>query len=399
MISIIVSPILTRLYTPEDFGILALFISASSIAAVFATFRYEMAIVLPKEDREAINVLFLSLLITFTITLFVLICVIIFNKEISLMLGNESISVWLYFLPVSLVLTGLYQTFNYWCNRKKRFKNISASRVSESFSKSSANLIFGYFKITPGGLILGRIIGQLFSTSTLLIRNLKEILNLRHFFSQDIIKAQAKRHKDFPLYSLPTALLDVFSMQIPIVIIVHLFSNYYVGLYSFAFRMLSIPISLIGVSVGQVFYQKFTELYNSNGNLKKLILKTWYSLFLIGVIPMIVIAIWGSEIFSFIFGEEWTDSGRMASFLCIMLFFMFISSPTSSAFIVLRLQKISLIFGIFLLIIRPLAFYIGYYYQDFYLALTVLVTMEVIQIIIYNLVIWIKIEKKNINRE
>ena len=358
-----------------------------------------MAVVLPKEDREAVNILFLSLLITFAISILLLICVILFNKEISLLLGNDSISVWLYFIPASVMLTGLYQTFNYWCNRKKRFKNISASRVSDSFSKSSANLIFGYLRITPGGLIIGRLIGQLFSTSALLIHNLKEIISLRHFYSKQIIKLQAKKHKDFPFYSLPTALLDVISIQIPIVIIVHLFSNYYVGLYSFAFRMLSIPISLIGVSVGQVFYQKFTELYNSNGDLKKLILKTWSSLFLIGVIPMIAMVLWGSEVFSFVFGNEWIDSGKMASFLSIILFFIFVSSPTSSAFIVLRLQRIGLIFGALLVILRPLAFYIGFVNQDFYLALTVLVIIEVIHISIYNYIIWIKIGQKNIHRE
>ena len=355
--------------------------------------------VLPKEDREAVNILYLSLIITFAVCIILLICVILFNKEISLLLGNAEISVWLYFIPLSVLLTGLYQTFNYWCNRKKRFKNISASRVSDSFSKSSANLIFGYLNITPGGLIIGKLIGQLFSTSALLIRNIKEIISVRHFYSKKIIKLQAKKHKDFPFYSLPTALLDVISIQIPIVIIVHLFSNYYVGLYSFAFRMLSIPISLIGVSVGQVFYQKFTELYNSNGDLKKLILKTWSSLFLIGVIPMIVMIIWGSEIFSFVFGNEWIDSGKMASFLSIILFFIFVSSPTSSAFIVLKLQRISLIFGALLVILRPLAFYIGFVNQDFYLGLTVLVIIEVIQISIYNYIIWKKIGQKNINRK
>jgi O-antigen/teichoic acid export membrane protein len=358
-----------------------------------------MAVVLPKEDREAVNVLLLSLLITLTVGGIILFCVILFNKEISLLLGNASISFWLYFIPLSVLLTGLYQTFNYWCNRKKRFKNISASRVSDSFSKSSANLLIGYLKWTPGGLIIGRIIGQLFSTSALLIHNLKEIISLRHFYSRQIIKSQAKKHKDFPFFSLPTALLDVISIQIPIVIIVHLFSNYYVGLYSFAFRMLSIPISLIGVSVGQVFYQKFTELYNSNGDLKKLILKTWSSLFFIGIIPMIVMVLWGSEVFSFVFGEKWIDSGRMASFLSIILFFIFVSSPTSSAFIVLKLQKVSLIFGAVLVILRPLAFYIGFVYQDFYLALTVLVTIEIVHISIYNYIIWIKIGQKNTHRK
>jgi len=354
-----------------------------------------MAIVLPKEDRDAVNILLLSVLITLFVGGLLLICVIIFNKEISLLLGNTSLSFWLYFIPFSVILTGLYKTFNYWCNRKKRFKNISVSRVSDSLSKASSNLIFGYLKITPGGLIFGMLIGQLISTLALLRQNLKEIISLKHFFSKQTIRVQAKKHKDFPLYSLPNTLLNVFSLQIIIIIIAHLFSNSFVGLYSFAFRMLSIPISLIGVSVGQVFYQKFSELYNSNGNLRKMILKTWSSLFLIGILPMTIMIIWGSDVFSFVFGEEWKDSGRMASFLSVMLFFMFISSPTSSAFIVLGLQRISLFFGIYLLITRPLAFYIGYYYKDFYLALTVLVIMEVIQILVYNYIIWIKTGKKN----
>jgi O-antigen/teichoic acid export membrane protein len=358
-----------------------------------------MAIVLPKEDRDAVNILLLSVLITLFVGGLLLICVIIFNKEISLLLGNISLSFWLYFIPLSVILTGLYKTFNYWCNRKKRFKNVSASRVSESFSKSSSNLIFGYLKITPGGLIIGVLIGQLISTLALLKQNLKEIISLKHFFSKQTIRIQAKKHKDFPLYSLPNTLLNVFSMQIIIIIIAHLFSDYFVGLYSFAFRMLSIPISLIGVSVGQVFYQKFSELYNSNGNLRKMIFKTWSSLILIGFIPMLITFFWGSEIFSFVFGEDWGDSGKIASFLSIMLFFMFISSPTSTAFIVLRSQKINLFSGVSLLIIRPLAFYIGYCYQDFYLALTILVIMEVIQILIYNYIIWIKIGQKNIHRK
>lgn len=131
-IPIAISPILTRIYTPEDFGVFALYISISTIFAVIVTGRYELAIMLPKKNKDAVLLVQLSIMITLFIAITTLIIVIFFNVEITQLLGNPSISKWLYFIPLSICLTGFYQSLHYWNNRKKKYNNLVLSRISKS---------------------------------------------------------------------------------------------------------------------------------------------------------------------------------------------------------------------------------------------------------------------------
>jgi O-antigen/teichoic acid export membrane protein len=159
-IPIAISPILTRIYTPADFGVFALYMSIASIMSVIATGRYELAIMLPKKDEDAINIVALSLMISFFISLVSLMIVFIFNSQITNLLGNHEISNWLYFIPITVLLTGIYQSFNYWSNRKKHYKRLALSRVLQSGTTSSANLGMGYYGFGSSGLILGGVLGQ-----------------------------------------------------------------------------------------------------------------------------------------------------------------------------------------------------------------------------------------------
>ena len=120
-IPIAIMPILTRLYTPEEFGIFALYVAIASIFGVIATARYELAIMLPKKDSEAANLFNLSIIITFIISLFTLLFVLIFHQPLINLIGNPEIGKWLYFIPLTVLFTGLYQTLNYWSSRKKNF--------------------------------------------------------------------------------------------------------------------------------------------------------------------------------------------------------------------------------------------------------------------------------------
>ena len=124
-IPIAISPILTRIYTPEDFGMFALYMSIASIIAIVATGRYELAIMLPKKDEDAINIVALSIIISFFVSFISLLIVFIFNTQITNILGNPEISIWLYFIPLTVLLTGIYQSFNYWSNRKKQYKRLA----------------------------------------------------------------------------------------------------------------------------------------------------------------------------------------------------------------------------------------------------------------------------------
>lgn len=156
-IPIAISPILTRIYTPEDF---ALYMAIASILSVVATGRYEMAIMLPKKDEDAINIVALSIAISFFVSFIPFLIVFIFNTQITELLGNPEISNWLYFIPVTVLLTGIYQSFNYWSNRKKQYKRLATSRVIQSSAASATNLGMGFGGFGTSGLILGQILGQ-----------------------------------------------------------------------------------------------------------------------------------------------------------------------------------------------------------------------------------------------
>jgi len=139
-IPIAISPILTRIYTPEDFGVFALYMSIASIVAVVATGRYELAIMLPKKDEDALNIIALSMIIAFFVSFITFLIVFLFNAQITSLLGNPEISNWLYFIPITVLLTGIYQSFNYWSNRKKQYRRLATSRVIQSGTTATTNL-------------------------------------------------------------------------------------------------------------------------------------------------------------------------------------------------------------------------------------------------------------------
>ena len=148
-------------------------------------------------------------------------------------------------------------------------------------------------------------------------------------------------------------------------------------------------MAFIGTAVAQTFYQKFTELIRENrSQAKTFIFKIWGVLFGIALIPLMTLFFFGENIFIFIFGQQWALAGKIAAISAPMILISFASSPTSSSFIVLNIQKYSLFFGIAAFIYRPLAFLIGYWLNDFFLGLEIYVICEIIQIFIYNLIVY-----------
>jgi len=385
-IPIAISPILTRIYTPEDFGIFALYMSMASIIAVMATGRYELAIILPKKDEDAVNIVVLSIVIAFFVSFISFLIVFIFNSQITNLLGNPEISNWLYFIPVTVLLTGIYQNLNYWSNRKKQYKRLATSRVIQSGTTATTNLGMGFAGLGSSGLILGGVLGQgvaIFILSKIFFlenNKLQKINRLKIFIL-------LKRYIKFPKFILPTSLLDLISLKIPIFTISILSNNIsLLGQYALVERILSLPMGILGSSIGQNFYQEFSDKINKNKYIeaKQLLFKIWKNLFLIGIIPAIIITIYGESIFTSIFGDKWLEAGNIASILIWFYMFQFVSSPTSSAFLVLKLERLSLVFGITVLVYRLIIFI---FINDTFLAFKIYVLAEIVQIFIYNFII------------
>ena len=329
-IPIAISPILTRIYTPEDFGVLALYIALFSLIGIIATARYEVAIVLPKHDKNAINVLFLSIFITVIMTVLSLLIILFFREEIVNLFNAPSLLLWLYFVPISVLFTGLYQTFNYWHSRNKQYGSIAKSRISQGMSTAIVHLSAGYGGYSSYGLVFGHILGQILATFVLLKKFVSEgSVNFR-YISMNRILFNARKYKKFPLINSFHALMDIFQSSGVIFIISMIFSSTILGFYSMTMRIMGAPINLIGGAMAQVYYQKATSIVNERGDLFNLTRKMMINLTVISLPIMIVILLFGETIFKIVLGENWGIAGIYAQLLSPYFFFRFIISPISS---------------------------------------------------------------------
>lgn len=359
-IPIAVSPILTRIYTPDDFGMFALYTSIISVIAVIANARYELAIMLPKEEKEALSLLALSIVIAVLVSLFLFIVVLLFHDHIALLLGNPDISSWLYLIPFSILLTGIYQPFNYWSNRQEQYRRLASNRMYQSTVTAGANLVLGSAKEGAFGLIIGGLIAQTMATCRLVFQSFKhDGLAIKETSFHHFLKLM-KRYDQLPKYAIGSGLLNSASVQLPIFILSSFFSGTVVGFYALSHRVLNMPMSILGSAVAQVFFQTSAQLsYDDINRLKTVTYNAYRKMLYIGVIPLSIVFAFGDYIFTFVFGSQWDTAGQYARLLSPWLLLVFVSSPLSNLFTVLEKQREGFLFNLFLFISRVLSLLIG----------------------------------------
>lgn len=365
-IPIAISPILTRIYTPEDFGIFAMFMAIASIASVLVTARYELAIMLPKSDRDAFHIVALSVGLSCMISGLLLVLVVVFNSQITTLLGTPEISNWLYWGPVSTALMGIYTSLNYWSNRKSNYRRLAISRVVQTASSSLPQLVGGFMKSGPFGLVGGQLAGQLLATSVMatLIYREDKIHTKKIQFNRILVLA--KKYINYPKFMIFGQIMNTISSSLPLFLLSTLFSPAIAGFYSLSHRVLIAPSVLIGSAIGDVYLSDASRVYRVSGNCLSIYKKTFLRLCLVSVVFVLPVFIFGNEIFAYIFGENWREAGEIASILSIMVLFQTISSPLSQTVLFANLQKIDLIWQILRLILAACALLAGYYiYGDY----------------------------------
>ena len=381
-IPIAISPILTRLYSPSDFGVFALFSAIVSIAAIMSTGRYELAIVLPEKDKDAINLLALSVFISFGVGLSVWLLVAVFHSELVLLLGNPGISTWLYWVPISVLLTGLYQALNYWSSRKKRFDRLAVSRITQSTSGASANLYFGYCGLGVSGLIVGNLVGQSCATIALIWQVWRDEKSLTQLISKKSMKRNASEYRAFPLVNSFHAFLDAVQSSGIIFIIAAFFGSTILGFYSFTLRVLKTPLGLVGSSVSQVFFQKAAETYNEGGDLHHLLRKTMIRLAIIAFPMFVIIGLFSPDIFEFFFGKPWREAGEFAQILTPWIFLNFIVSPIAGVYLIVGKQKQAIFFALGDVLTKVGSVVLGAYFLNAKLAFYLMSIAGVLTLII-----------------
>jgi len=357
-IPIAISPILTRIYTPEDFGVLALFIAISSIFGSIANARYDLAIMLPRKDGDAINILALGFIITFLISLILLVIIILFNEYLTNILNNKEIGIWLYFVPITVFFMGLFNLLNYFNTRKKYYKDIANATIIKSIILAITQLSIGFVKSGASGLIGGQVLSQMFANIRLLKNIVKDKVLISKIKKVKII-ALMKRYQDFPKFSMWAILANTLSIHLINILISSFYSITTLGFYSLVQRVLALPSILIGNSIGQVFFQQATKEKQASGKIINIFNSTIKKIFPIGIIFFGTLFMVVESLFAFIFGEEWRIAGEYSQVMVPLFFIRFIILPFMFIPSIFEKIKVDLYFQLGLLISYILAFISG----------------------------------------
>lgn len=361
-INFILAPIITRLYGPEAYGLMGVFMSIVTIITPVAALTYPIAIVLPKSDSVAKGLVRLSLFITVIIASITTIIILLFKNKIVELFQLNEIASYLFLIPLVILFAGLLQVTEQWLIRTKQFGITAKVSVLQALIINGSKVGIGFLYPSAIVLIVLSAISNGFKAFMLNFFAKKRDNNLDERVIEEIsLKKLAKKHRDFPIYRAPEAFLHAITQGLPVLLLGGFFGAASAGFYSIGRTVLQLPSLLIGKSVGDVFYPRISEAANNNENLTGLIKRATTMLGLCGLIPYGVIILFGPWLFGLVFGESWINAGEYARWMALGLFFGFMKEPSIKALPVLSAQAFHFKFAVITLIIRIGSLILGYY--------------------------------------
>lgn len=346
-VSYVASPLLTRLYTPEAFGIADYFVMLLSVLINVASLRYEDALMIPERDDEAAGVLWLSLVLTTLATLLLVLFVWLGPARSVLgALGVAPLAPWLWLIPPTLFFMRLTKLLELWLSRRKQFRLVTAGDVTNKLTTTTTRLGAGLLGAGAGGLIGGLAFAQVVSGLFYVGAVLRESARTLHgTFRPDRMRAFARRFVRFPLFSMPATLLNALVTRLPTLLLPVFFSLEAVGYFGRAFTALAVPLSFIGAAIAQVFFVHAAEAHRE-GRLAEMTNTVHARLVMLGLFPTLALVAAGPDLFAFVFGEAWRISGLYARYVAVWLFVASIASPLTRLFDVLERQRADLVLSV-----------------------------------------------------
>jgi len=389
-ITLIFTPIITRLYGPEEYGYLGVFTSAVYLIAPFVSLTLPMAIVIAKTEKKAEQIFKASITLNFLICIAITLILLSSKDFILTLLNAEKLSSVYLLIPVSIFSAGLFHSLEQWQIRKGKFKTLAQSLSLRSLFIGSSQSTLGIFN-PQGYVLIGLYSLALIAQSGFLLYSSKISNPLRQKISTSI--DILKEFREFPVFRAPQVLLNSFALSLPTMLFASLYGSKIAGLYVIAFNILNMPIILIGKSVGDAFYPELAKKHNENKEIHSTILKATKGLIALGIIPFSIIAALGPWLFSVAFGDAWQQSGAFAQWMSVWLFLILISRPAVAAISVLNLQKFLLFYEIITIVLRVGAIYLGVIQGDAILSIAYL---SITNVLCYGFVmIYVYIKAKN----
>lgn len=387
-IGVMVLPAITRMYTPEDFSVLAVFSSILGILTVVACLRLDIAIPLPEREDDAANLLVLAMLCSTAIAMLSALVVWCLSDKIANFAGQPGVRLqpFLWMIPIGIWLSGTSSAIQFWATRKKWFAAIARTRISQTLGGNGTQLLCGLMSIMgPFGLLFGVLIANGFGVIGLCQRAWREDKKYLNNINAANMHRQISTNNRFIKYSTFEAIANIGAIQIPIIMIGIVTIGPEAGYLLLAMRIMTIPTSLIGGAVSQVYLSQ-APAEHRDGKIGAFTLTTIEGLLQIGLGPLIFIGTISPVTFPLIFGTEWQRAGEMVAWMTPLCILQFISSPVSMALYITNHHHTALNLQIFGFILRVGGAWLAMIFVDEYVfelyALTGLVFYSVYMIII-----------------
>ena len=260
-ISVAFSPVITRLYGPESFGLLGAFMALVSVLIPLGALTYPIAIVLPKDDSEARDLGWLSFYIAFGMSSFCVVVIFVWGEFLLDRAGLGAIAAYSLLIPLALFFSAILQIAKQWLIRKKQFKVTAKVALCQALIIGSMKTVFGFLNPTAFVLIMMSVCGSILQAIMLWagLRKVKKNQQVKENLPKPDLKRVALRYKDFPIYRAPQILINAMSQALPVLMLASFFGPTAAGFYALAKTVLDIPIGLIGQSVADVFYPRINE--------------------------------------------------------------------------------------------------------------------------------------------
>ncbi|MCW9057756.1 MAG: oligosaccharide flippase family protein [Gammaproteobacteria bacterium] len=388
-ITLAFSPVITRLYDPEAFGLYGVFMALVSILTPVAALTYPIAIVLPKDDRDAKGLAKLSFFIAMMVAMAIAVMFLTSGELLMELLGSEAIAPYVMLIPLSMLFVACTEIAQQWLIRKKLFSITARVAVIQALLINSTKSGVGLFHPVGAVLVVVAAFGSAFHAMLLWagIRKSKTMPK-KDGENNTSLSELARRHRDFPLYRAPQVTINALSQSLPILMLASFFGPAAAGFYTLSKTVMGVPSALIGKSVGDVFYPRITEAAHNKENLFRLILRATLALAAVGSIPFLLVIAFGPWLFSFVFGGEWVTAGEYAQWLALWFFFGFINKPSVAAMPSLNMQPWLLLYELVSTGSKVVALLIGFvYWNDDLLAIALMCVFGVVAYLVLILAV------------
>lgn len=338
LVALAALPFITRLYTPEDFAVFAVFVAVVQFVSVIACLRLELAIPLPEDDADAMNLLALSLGFALITTLLAALYVYFLPGQLSRLLGQAQIEPLLWLVPPTILAAAVYSATQFWATRRKHFSAISGTRLVQALAGAGTQVGAGLAGLVPGGLLLGHAVQSGSGIVTLSRKIYSEDRETIRLISPARMRSQWNRYINFPKYSVADALAQIANAQIPIIVIAAVAAGPEAGYLVLAARVLQAPMSMIGAAVAQVFSSHASQAQRDR-ELSSITMRSVSGMVKLGAGPITFLAIVAPELFSLLFGSEWRRAGELARWLAPGIMLQVLASAIGSTFFVMDRQR------------------------------------------------------------